>query len=931
MNLRLCKSFICLGLAIASFSVFAAEKDSLFHASITGYVEEELDSLEREIQKRVDLFSKPVEGCVAVLYYKGSGGETDSLHAVTGRKGLFSFRDVPVSDVRIRVSMLGFETIEESVPLAEGENLMVFTLKALREELEAAKVVSEIPLMKQVADTTIYNAAAVKTLPDESLRAILEALPGFSVGQESMTVNGRKVSRAYVNGTLVMGDRVMNAVEGLKADEVSQIKVYDELSASDRHRGKMNAPKERVLDIITKNAINSLSSAAAGVSVGADETGIPRYSAAAVASYNSEWTDAQIRLLADNMNINNLSWSIGDVSEKMYNYNPLTSYSNDGASLISFNKYWKNRLFGNSLAINYRSNLSKGSDLSSTLTDFFETAGNPTYSLSDTTSNKTSSQSRSIDMMLRIRDPKFKSWDISLSGVFDGANNISNYFQYRYSSGLQTKVSDETERSKLMSGLGNVSINWVNDDKVIWRPSAYAGLEFGRSSNPSWTTDTLSTSIKQRELSSDGLGVKINARTGAALERSLINSKAQTLDLRFFLDAAYVRDKSRRISTDSFNTTTPILDIASSYDYTRNNLSAGSGVGVKYSKHSGLSASASLAFRGTSLKSEDVLPYEYQNDKFFPSVDFEGELRGKNYSFYLNTSSLAPSLEQVSNRISDANPLILQGGNPDLSASYRVSANGFYSFSLPRKTANRIFIGVDAEYIIHPIIRQTVFFQNDTTLLSWDGYEAIAGSMLNTWNNSDMPSVRLSANAYYEARVFRGKIKLRVRPSQTFGQTPMYVGSSLMREMSSVSKLELFARFNPNRRFEFLSSITPGAAFTRNDNGSGRTSQLLCADKLSVTWHPLPNLLLRMRYSCNYRRFIEGNGTDFTERTLNAEISMPFGKKRNFTLALYGMNLLNSTALYETTTTASGIVETYRPVYGRYFLVSLQYSFRKTR
>lgn len=50
----------------------------------------------------------------------------------------------------------------------------------------------------------------------------------------SVSVDGVKVSRTYVNGILVFGDNPMNAVNALKADEVTQVKVYDEQSAIDR-------------------------------------------------------------------------------------------------------------------------------------------------------------------------------------------------------------------------------------------------------------------------------------------------------------------------------------------------------------------------------------------------------------------------------------------------------------------------------------------------------------------------------------------------------------------------------------------------------------------------------------------------------------------------------------------------------------------------
>ena len=41
-------------------------------------------------------------------------------------------------------------------------------------------------------------------------------------------------------------------------DEVTQVKVYDELSAVDRRRGRKHARKEKVLDVVTKEHLLAL-------------------------------------------------------------------------------------------------------------------------------------------------------------------------------------------------------------------------------------------------------------------------------------------------------------------------------------------------------------------------------------------------------------------------------------------------------------------------------------------------------------------------------------------------------------------------------------------------------------------------------------------------------------------------------------------------
>ena len=228
-----------------------------------------------------------------------------------------------------------FLTESGLVPPAE----FLFSMQEQVEELSGASISAEIPLIRQIQDTTVYNAKAIKTLKDSDLRQLLEMLPGFEVSENAIMVDGRPVNRTYVNGKLVFGDKVTTALDALRADEVSEVKVYDELSDIDKHRGVRNARKNRVLDIVTKDSFISIAKASAAVSGGADQTGQIRYATAGVLEFHSEMFQAEALLDCSNikgLNDNQALSTLASSPAVMYDNLKICNLSNRVYSSLCF-------------------------------------------------------------------------------------------------------------------------------------------------------------------------------------------------------------------------------------------------------------------------------------------------------------------------------------------------------------------------------------------------------------------------------------------------------------------------------------------------------------------------------------------------------------------------------------------------------------------
>ena len=166
-----------------------------------------------------------------MLVYLEDGERPDTLYRVSSKGGSFSFKGLPPGRVYIKATKVGMNDSDGVFDLTEGKNMVVFQMSYSSEYLEASSVVSNVPLMKILKDTTIFNAAAVKTFDGESALALLEQFPGFEVRGSSIKFMGKPNARTYVNGVQIFGDKAITAFNELYAHEVSQVRVYEETRA----------------------------------------------------------------------------------------------------------------------------------------------------------------------------------------------------------------------------------------------------------------------------------------------------------------------------------------------------------------------------------------------------------------------------------------------------------------------------------------------------------------------------------------------------------------------------------------------------------------------------------------------------------------------------------------------------------------------------
>lgn len=904
----------------------AEEGDSL--ARVHGIVYGESDNLHLTGKK------VPLPGCVVQIFFE-RGEKLDSAYTVSSQSGKFLFKDMPAGRVVMRLQCLGHETLSGVFELVPGENAFLLTMTMKKEELRESKVEAEIPLMKQLHDTTFYNVGAVSTMAGDGLRKVLEQIPGFKVTDKEIYVDGVKVSRTYVNGMLIFGDDAMNAVRALNADEVTQVKVYDEQSVTDRRRGLRHSRKERVMDVVTKDKFMSLSQLGVAASGGIDGTGHGRYAGAAVAGYDSEMMN--LGLVANGNNLGGDIYDMYDLSDMsdVSKRNPLKEYAENEKVILDFSRYWKDRQFGNSFTASYTFDHKYARSASRALTEYFETSSSPAMSQSDTTSSDVSVARHTFSSILSLQDTPLKSFNLGLEGSFGGETRNALETSVRQTAQSMAYGRHETVTSggRDWNVLGY--LGWTNNDAVRWRPEVLLSVDYGQNSNLSWTVDTLATSFLKRQLSSDAYGNRIVAKGRAGVSSYLLNDASRTLGLNLFAKAEYNRSKSRRMTVDEWDVEVPVPDVANSYDYTRNDVTASAVGGFNYFTAKKLNMTGEVSINEKILLDDESYPAEFSNSKSFLYPEYNLSVKIPEWSFTSSMKALSPSIEQISNRIYDTNPLVLIGGNPDLGQSYDLNADVTYQPGL--KNASRggnyslVMAKASASCTFRPIAGRIIYFGTDTVLEGWDGYTAKAGSVLNTFSNASRPSWKADLWGYYTAMLFHRKLSVRVSLTSRYSQTSQFSGDDEIWIGDWSNNLFCSVGYKISRRLEIIAKQDMSYIYSADNMGKDLSSRLLYVSSLSLRWDIVPRLRFEGYYDIAGYEYLSGLGKDNTTQTLKAALTLKLLKDSSLKLSLQAIDLLNSGSLYESSLNASYMMQRWNPTYGRYFLLNISYVFRKKK
>ena len=187
---------------------------------------------------------------------------TDSVFVggtVTDQKGNFSL-EVPSSGTyRLKISSIGYETLERELTLRRNENQVLGVLLMETESimLKEAVVTGRAAQVVVRKDTILYNPEAYHTPEGSPIEELIKRIPGAEVDEDgNITINGKQVKKILLDGKEFMLGDVETALKNIPVSIIQNLKFYDQQSDQARITGIEDGEKETVLDFTIKKGMN---------------------------------------------------------------------------------------------------------------------------------------------------------------------------------------------------------------------------------------------------------------------------------------------------------------------------------------------------------------------------------------------------------------------------------------------------------------------------------------------------------------------------------------------------------------------------------------------------------------------------------------------------------------------------------------------------
>lgn len=192
---------------------------------------------------------------VSLVYAKDSSLVSFSR---TNEAGVFNFKNVAPGNYLISVSYVGY--VPKWVPVLTGTDKTVDMGLIYMNDVNTMSTVTVTARRPPVVingDSVEFNSENFKTAPNAVVEDLLKKMPGMEVDKAGgITVNGKKVTKVFVNGKEFFTGDPMMATKNLPADAVDKIQVYDRKSDQAMFTGIDDGSEETAINLKLKKDRN---------------------------------------------------------------------------------------------------------------------------------------------------------------------------------------------------------------------------------------------------------------------------------------------------------------------------------------------------------------------------------------------------------------------------------------------------------------------------------------------------------------------------------------------------------------------------------------------------------------------------------------------------------------------------------------------------
>ncbi len=880
----------------------------------------------------------------------------DQKYAVTNEKGQFSIRNVEPGSAVIVFTLLGYETIRQTLTVSPGMNKVLANLKPDIEALNAATVTATVSPVTVDEDTVIFNAAAVKTLKGEMAIDILEQMPGVEITDSGVKVLNEDVSVVYVDGALLFGNAPMKALENLAAEDVVSIKSYQEYANKDPyHRIRKTEEKRRVLDVATKSKPKMVKTAdfISGGGFDTDSTYHKfRYTLGATGNIFSESFSAGASVNANNINDgsnrkrgNSFRVASGGGSVDLSN---LKLSANVTKKKMSPNV--RNFVLG-SVHANYSYNDGRDINESRTQRIYFPSKQFDSRETNSTSYSNATSRGHNVGVSATkaLRDG-------SLNGEISYSRSLSTTERHRTSYNVQDggdpvgTASVTNSNSQSNSYSASLAARKGFDNKY------YFGVDlsgnFSDSGSGSAKVDTTTSTINATVLDIDGSGQSWNWSISPRFRYEI--SDYTSLSLTYSWSDSY--RQTDRVAYDVTDPALPVLDTVNTQHYT--NSGQTHRVSLGFSNHFeniGANLRASINYSSHTLDFRETFPEDYPYSHPFNSltgsINIGTESMINRWSASWSTSCNNPSLEQVRPKLDNSNLYSVSIGNPEILQSRQHNFRASYSTvfasqeeldrakrrsrsrsrkggsNAPEDKFTTFSISADYSTTFNPIVSRQTYFTDETYLPEYD-YTMPAQSNLRTYENADM---RWSAGVSARLGLPLKAIKCILNTSVGFDcdNAPSYVNEDLVYTTNMRPSVRVGLRSNFSRIVRLNLSTSASYIYTENDSGYKNSYY---TEPVNFGWE-INNIFKHMYIGGNYYKVFtqQLEYGKLNDNILDANIGIKWGPRNNFNFDITAHDIFNNTTGFSTSMSSNYVTNTWNHRFGRYVMAHFSYSFYQGR
>lgn len=783
--------------------------------------------------------------------------KTSSGNYITGTAsdidGGFVLNDIPNGSYILSITYLGFDDYSKPINVLGGElNVGIIQMKTTKgTTLNEVKIVEKAPPVQQKDDTTQYNANSYKVNPDATAEDLIRKMPGMDLSSGTPQTQGENVAKVLVDGKPFFGDDATSSLRNLPAEVIDKIQVYDEKSDQSQFTGFDDGNTSKTINIITKpgkkQGVFGRLYAGGGTDGTKDNNDKLDSKYNFGGSLNFFQGNRRISLIGQSNNINNQNFSAQDlvgVTGTSGGRGGGPQGGNRGGGGAS-NNFMTGQQSGinktNAVGFNYSDKWGKKIDVTGSY--FFNNSNNFT---SDSTQRiyvlpSQSGQTYNETSIANTNNFNHR-FNLRLNYTIDSNNSIlfvpSVSFQKNNSNSV---LSSQT----LQNGttLLNQSLNDYSSDKNGYNVGSmllyrHKFQKRGRTLSL-WMNGGVNgndgNSTLLARVASEGVTDTINQYATSKKDGWNLNSNityTEPISKKSFLQVQYglnYQESQSDKRTNNYNYLTndyTDLDTLLSNKFTTNYITNKGGLSYRYAD-TNFNINFGVDFQNANLNNERVLPYNNSLDRSFNSILPNARLqynftKKKSLRLFYNTSTTAPSVDQLQDVVNNSNPLQLSSGNPDLVQSYQHRLFIRYS-SANTNAGSTFFAMLSGSMQEHYIGNSTIIAQDTTTI---NGFVIPAGGQFTRPENM---------NGYYNLRSFVTyglpvgllKSNLNVNASAGYVRTPGMINLEKNYANNTSMGLGLVLSSNISEKVDFTISTNSNYSIIRNTLNTNSNSEFL--------------------------------------------------------------------------------------------------------